>query len=328
MTSKFGGSWIAYHAQAAPEKTALADVADGRRVTYAELGERVGRAAGALRDSFGVGRGDRVAMLSRDCARAFELMYACARLGAIFVPLNVRLSDAELTGLAADAEPCVVGEGELVTRDRARRSSAVVGRRVRAGAGRQRRGRAGSAGPGRPMGDHLHLRDHRSAQGRPRHPRGLGGHHARRLVAGEVTGSSACLTALPVWHVAGLNLFANPVLFAGGTVLVMQSFDPAAALELLTREEDPVTHFCGVPAHYQFMQALPGFAGARIRGSWPGWRVTGPRGARAVLGRARGDAADHLRDHRGRRHGDDEPAGNGARTRATSACRCGTCAAG
>jgi fatty-acyl-CoA synthase len=83
-------------------------------------------------------------------------------------------------------------------------------------------------------------------------------------VSGEVTAASVCLTALPVWHVAGLNLFANPVLFAGGTVLIMPSYDPGLALELLTRPDDPVTHFCGVPAHYQFMQALPGFAAARF----------------------------------------------------------------
>jgi len=62
--------------------------------------------------------------------------------------------------------------------------------------------------------------------------------------------------------VAGLNLFANPTLFAGGTVLIMRDFDPRLALALLTREEDPVTHFCGVPANYQFMQALPQFAEA------------------------------------------------------------------
>jgi fatty-acyl-CoA synthase len=85
------------------------------------------------------------------------------------------------------------------------------------------------------------------------------------LIGGEVTAASVCLTALPVWHVAGLNLFANPVLFAGGTVLVMPTFDPGAALGLLTRDGGAVTHFCGVPAHYQFMQAQPGFGTAEFR---------------------------------------------------------------
>ena len=84
------------------------------------------------------------------------------------------------------------------------------------------------------------------------------------LMSSGVTRDSVCLTALPVWHVAGLNLYANPVLFAGGAVLVMQAFDPGLALDLLTRAEDPVTHFTGVPAHYQFMQALPGWAEAEF----------------------------------------------------------------
>ena len=85
-------------------------------------------------------------------------------------------------------------------------------------------------------------------------------------VAGDVTPASVCLTALPVWHVAGLNLFANPALFMGGTVLIMQSFEAEVALGLLTRAQEPVTHFCGVPAHYQFMEAEPGFAAADLRG--------------------------------------------------------------
>ena len=115
MSSGFGGSWISYHAAATPRKTALADLASGRQFSYAELDGRAGRAAGALRDSFRIGRGDRVAMLSRNSALAFELMYACARLGAIFVPLNIRLSYAELAQLASDAEPAVVvGESELL----------------------------------------------------------------------------------------------------------------------------------------------------------------------------------------------------------------------
>ena len=67
------------------------------------------------------------------------------------------------------------------------------------------------------------------------------------------------------FHVAGLNLFANPVLYAGGTVVVARAFDPAQALALLTDDVTPVTHFCGVPANYQFMEQLPEFADAPLR---------------------------------------------------------------
>jgi fatty-acyl-CoA synthase len=85
------------------------------------------------------------------------------------------------------------------------------------------------------------------------------------LVAHRVGAGARCLTVLPLFHVAGLNLFAHPVLYAGGTVVVARSFDPAQALALLTDTTAPVTHFCGVPANYQFMEQLTEFADAPLR---------------------------------------------------------------
>ena len=64
----------------------------------------------------GVGAGDRVAILSRNRIEFFELLFGCARLGAILVPLNWRMPPAELDGLIADAEPAL-----LLPRRRARR---------------------------------------------------------------------------------------------------------------------------------------------------------------------------------------------------------------
>jgi fatty-acyl-CoA synthase len=80
-----------------------------------------------------------------------------------------------------------------------------------------------------------------------------------------VSANSRCLTVLPLFHVAGLNLFAHPVLYAGGTVLIARAFDPAQTLALLTDEAAPVTHFCGVPANYQFMEQLAEFPDAPLR---------------------------------------------------------------
>jgi acyl-CoA synthetase (AMP-forming)/AMP-acid ligase II len=59
----------------------MRDLAGGQRLSYAELDGRVGRMAGALRGSFGVSCGDRVAMLSHSCVRAFET-FSMARTGA------------------------------------------------------------------------------------------------------------------------------------------------------------------------------------------------------------------------------------------------------
>ena len=59
----------------------------------------------------GVGEGDRVAILTRNRIEFFELLFGCAKLGAILVPLNWRMPPAELDGLIADAEPALLFHG-------------------------------------------------------------------------------------------------------------------------------------------------------------------------------------------------------------------------
>src|SRR5213080_1931519 len=56
----------------------------------------------------GVRRGDRVAVLMRNCHRYFELYYACARMGAVIVPINTRLAEAEIAFILADSEARVL----------------------------------------------------------------------------------------------------------------------------------------------------------------------------------------------------------------------------
>ncbi|MGH2627818.1 MAG: AMP-binding protein, partial [Anaerolineales bacterium] len=75
-------------AQLYPEKTAVVDGA--RRFTYREFESRANRLAGALR-SLGIGKGDRVAMLSPNSHFDLESFFGTSHIGAILVPLNYRL---------------------------------------------------------------------------------------------------------------------------------------------------------------------------------------------------------------------------------------------
>jgi len=68
-----------------------------------------------------------------------------------------------------------------------------------------------------------------------------------------VARSTVFLGLLPLFHTGGLNVFSYPVFQVGGTVLIMRSFDPGEALQLIGDPSVGVTHVFGVPANYQFM---------------------------------------------------------------------------
>ncbi|WP_027134147.1 acyl-CoA synthetase [Geminicoccus roseus] len=70
------------------------------RWTWNELGARVDAIAAALRDDYGVEKGDRILVQSQNCNQMFEAMFACFRLGAVWVPANFRQTPEEIAFLA------------------------------------------------------------------------------------------------------------------------------------------------------------------------------------------------------------------------------------
>ena len=85
-----------------PQRTALAS--GGTRATFRELHDRVASFAAAL-SRHGFGAGDRLAILLPNESEYIELVYACAWLGVIAIPLNTRLSAIEIDRILADASP-------------------------------------------------------------------------------------------------------------------------------------------------------------------------------------------------------------------------------
>ena len=95
-------------ARTSPAREALIDVPNARRISYGALDERVCRLANALLDDLGLVKGDRVAILSKNCIEYLEVYFACARVGLIAQPLNWRLAPAEIERILADGEPRAV----------------------------------------------------------------------------------------------------------------------------------------------------------------------------------------------------------------------------
>ena len=95
-----------------PQKLALVDGA-GNRLTYQELGDRIARLAGGLRQ-IGVNPGDRVAIMMRSHVDYVVAYYALITRGLVIVPVNVRLAAPELTYILDNADAHVIlADGEF-----------------------------------------------------------------------------------------------------------------------------------------------------------------------------------------------------------------------
>src|SRR5512135_2970957 len=98
------GSWIERRARIAPDHTAL--VHGATRRSYAELAERIDRLASGLRE-LGVAHGDRLGWLGESHPAFLETLFAAAKLGAVFAPVNHRLPQDAATAILDDYAPKV-----------------------------------------------------------------------------------------------------------------------------------------------------------------------------------------------------------------------------
>lgn len=99
------GDVLREHRRSRPAGLAFVD--GDRRLTFAQADARVNRLAAGLR-SLGVAQGERVLWLGQNSFRVFELLLACAKLGAVLCPANWRLSPAEIAAIVEDFDPKVV----------------------------------------------------------------------------------------------------------------------------------------------------------------------------------------------------------------------------
>ena len=262
--------WLAYYAEFDPGRLAAVDLATRRWLTYREFDDRATRLATALRERFGVERGDRVGFLAQNSTDHFETMFACWKLGAVFVPVNWRLSPHETAAIVEHCGPRVILHDVEFAPQLALSHTPTV-RRVpgNAACGYEQLIAAHqprvlmedvdfdtvnmllytSGTTGRPKGV---IYTHRMTNNIVIHA----ALHAR------VRAGTRTLTYSPLFHAAGLNAVAMPQFHYGGAVLVMRTFDPRECLRLLMDPGMEITHTVGVPTTYAMMSQLPEFATA------------------------------------------------------------------
>ncbi|HYL99635.1 MAG TPA: AMP-binding protein, partial [Blastocatellia bacterium] len=84
-----------------------ASICRTERLTYSQLGDRISRFSNSLKH-LGVNAGDRVAILSLNCHRFFEIYYAVPQIGAVIVPINFRIPAWEVKYIVDHSEACAV----------------------------------------------------------------------------------------------------------------------------------------------------------------------------------------------------------------------------
>ena len=234
-----------------PDKTALVD--GDVRLTFADVEDRVQRLAAAL-SAEGFGKGDRLALLSRNCWQYPVLSFATARLGMVLVPVNFMLGPAEVGYiLEHSGASCLVVEDALtpVADEAVARGGAAVRVRRSIDLG-------GTPADGWPdlapwfahdgVPPHVDVADDdpvrlmytSGTESRPKgamlSSRSLMWQYVTCAVEGEMTADDVEVHALPLYHCAQLDVFLNVDLYLGATSVVRRGPDPASVLAAVERE--------------------------------------------------------------------------------------------
>ncbi len=271
------GYWITKRKELTPNHLAIID--KERRVTYAHLNQKVNQLSNSLQES-GLHYGDRCAILAYNCLEFVEVLLATAKLGAILVPLNYRLSERELQFILEDSGATFLFYGEdFSEKVESLRSHIDVRHYIQIGEKE------------RTFPDHLYetfISKHPAIEPIPQKPIDLDTPHIIMYTAGttgvpkgailshgnnfwnainmslciDLTSESTTLTVLPLFHIGGIGLYTLPTLHAGGTVVIQKVFDPEITFSLIQKER--ITVMFGVPAMFLFMTQHPQFKKADL----------------------------------------------------------------
>jgi fatty-acyl-CoA synthase len=274
MTPDIGlGNWMHRRALRTPDRAAL--TFEGATWTYAALQDRIDRLAAAFRAN-GVCHGDRVGFLGLNQPCFLESLFAAARLGAIFVPLNFRLSGPELSyiinnaglhTIIADAPhrplidairaelPCrrflsadQTAEGWTAIEDLIARHAAIHdGVTVTEDEIAVIMYTSGTTG--RPKGAML-------THGN------IWWNNTNAMLTFGVKCDDIVLVVAPLFHIGGLNVNTLLTWQTGGHIVLHRGFDPARFLEDIATYR--ISSTFAVPAMLLFVSQQPAFASADL----------------------------------------------------------------
>ncbi len=238
-----------------PDWPVLFESDRGREYTYKELNHRASAVASYLTEKAGLEKGDRLAVLSRNCVEYIDLFFAAVKTGIILVPLNIRLSAAELQGMLNQTTPRLLAYEqafeEIASKlDLGPTNKSVIfkqtGPKPELPAEDYDILLESSTGPftSREMiqpEDPLLLLFTGGTTGPPKAAvishRAVFFNMLSETVSWQLGPHTVAPGLLPFFHTGGWNLVTLPTIFAGGRILINPGFDPELTLKQVEEEK-------------------------------------------------------------------------------------------
>lgn len=255
--------WLLARSRLSPDREAVVDANTNRRFTFGQLNDRAMNLAAALLKG-GIKKGDRIALLAPNDISYLDVLFACGKLGVIFVPLNWRLSPVELNYILNDCRPALLlyhfSLKDLADQTNAQNKMDVCSEEY-----------AGWVAPGQSAAM-LNLADIDSndpwamiytggTTGKPKgvvlSHRSINWNAMNTIISWNLTGDDVTLTYLPMFHTGGLNALTLPILKIGGKVVIGGQFDTSEAMFLLNDEKCTISLM--VPTMYHLLVQHPDF---------------------------------------------------------------------
>jgi fatty-acyl-CoA synthase len=253
------------HAQAMPGRFAIGDAESGRRWSWVELDAAANRLAAWLVSELGAGSSQRVAVVARNHPLQIVLQFACARAGAIFVPLNWRLAVPELAVIMADADPALLfhdPEFALPDHPAERRLLADLELLGEPGAKAADAARLGWDAP-------MTLLYTSGTSGKPKGVIVTEGNafwgNTNFNLGNAVSAASVFLCDMPLFHTAGLFAAVRAPLLAGAAVWISAVFDPVKTIARIADCSLGITHYFSVPQMAATLWQHPDFAAEKFQ---------------------------------------------------------------
>lgn len=253
--------WFHKRAHISPQRIAVTNLE--KQWTYLEANEKILQMSSFLKGEYQIQKGDRVAILAHNCPEYIWFLSAISRLGAIAVPLNIRLTTKELAFQLQDSEAKLFLFGDEfvpmaqdleaeVEIDSAYLPSEVELSNIKIVDIDDEFYEGAipyiicytSGTTGRPKGAVLTQEN-------------MFWNAVNNQLALDITSDDRTIVLLPLFHIGGIGLFAFPVFFSGGTVVIPGKFDSEVALRVI--EEQKVTIVMGVPTILDALRKSPSF---------------------------------------------------------------------